>query len=73
MVVCVCRRVSDHQIRAQVAEGAGTLREISRSLGVGSQCGRCVGCAREIIAEARGSGPSIAPPTPLLADPAPAR
>lgn len=67
MVVCVCKRVSDGQIRTQVAAGAETLREVSRTLGVGTQCGRCIGCAREIISEARLTRQSVTVALPAAA------
>ena len=51
MIVCVCKRVSDRHIRAEVDAGAESLRDVSRRLGVGTQCGKCVGSARAIIAE----------------------
>lgn len=49
MYVCICNQVSDHQIRREVRAGADSLREVRRRLGVASQCGRCAGCAREVI------------------------
>ena len=39
MIVCVCRRISDHQIRAAAAEGAMSLECLKTELGVATQCG----------------------------------
>ena len=42
MYVCVCKAVTDKTIRAHVAEGMTSMREMKQCLGVGSQCGKCV-------------------------------
>jgi bacterioferritin-associated ferredoxin len=55
MIVCVCRRVSDHQIRRAAAEGAVSLECLQFELGVATQCGRCADCACRVLAEARGT------------------
>jgi bacterioferritin-associated ferredoxin len=52
MIVCVCRRVSDHQIRQAAAEGAVSLECLQFDLGVATQCGRCADCACRILDDA---------------------
>ena len=42
MIVCVCKAVSDRQIRAAVKGGADCLRDLTRDLGVGTCCGKCL-------------------------------
>jgi len=42
MIICVCKAVSDKHIRSAVKGGATSLRELSRDLGVGTCCGKCV-------------------------------
>jgi bacterioferritin-associated ferredoxin len=42
MIVCVCKAVSDRQIRAAVKGGANRLRDLTRDLGVGTCCGKCL-------------------------------
>ena len=49
MIVCVCKAVSDRQIRAAVNNGACCMRDIARDLGVGTCCGKCVPEARVTI------------------------
>jgi bacterioferritin-associated ferredoxin len=49
MYVCICRAVTDRQIRKAVAEGVRTMRELRLKLGVCSACGKCGGCAKEIL------------------------
>lgn len=50
MIVCVCRRVSDKTI-AQCARAGMGFDDIQLELGVATQCGRCEGCARQVVAE----------------------
>ncbi len=49
MYVCICHGVTDKQIEAKVDEGARSMREISHSLSVGKQCGKCCNCAKKIL------------------------
>ena len=56
MIVCVCRRVSDRQIRHAVAAGAHSLECLKTELGVATQCGRCADCASRVLCEARITG-----------------
>ncbi len=53
MIVCVCRRVSDHQIRQAAANGAHSLECLQFDLGVATQCGRCADCASRVLCDAR--------------------
>jgi bacterioferritin-associated ferredoxin len=53
MIVCVCRRVSDRQIREAVADGAHSLECLQMDLGVATQCGRCADCASRVLCDAR--------------------
>ncbi|TMH06061.1 MAG: (2Fe-2S)-binding protein [Betaproteobacteria bacterium] len=53
MIVCVCRRVSDQQIRQAAADGAVSLECLQFELGVATQCGRCADCASRVLCEAR--------------------
>lgn len=51
MYVCLCKGITDTQIRAAVADGASSLRDVSSTLGVASQCGKCGIIARDIVRE----------------------
>lgn len=67
MIVCICKAVSDKRIRRAASEGVVSLRELSRELGVGTCCGKCVPQAREVLSQAVESQPMkladmIAPP-----------
>jgi bacterioferritin-associated ferredoxin len=45
-----------------VAQGASRMRDLREQLGVSEQCGRCAGCAHEVLKEARESCPCAACP-----------
>ncbi|MEY3872378.1 MAG: hypothetical protein RLZZ296_1373, partial [Pseudomonadota bacterium] len=50
MIICVCRRISDREIVRHARAGMG-FDEIQFELGVATQCGRCEGCARDVVAQ----------------------
>ena len=52
MYVCICKAVSESRIRRAVGEGACTLRDLTRELGLGTCCGKCVPAAREVLSSA---------------------
>ncbi|HEV7914320.1 MAG TPA: (2Fe-2S)-binding protein [Albitalea sp.] len=58
MIVCVCRRISDHQIRQAAADGAHSLECLQFDLGVATQCGRCADCASKVLCDARATLPA---------------
>jgi bacterioferritin-associated ferredoxin len=73
MIVCLCRAVSDTQIKRVIAEGADTVREVARRCGAGTGCGACVPMVADMIddAEARcGDCPRACAklPSPYLAN-----
>ncbi len=49
MYVCLCKAVTDRQIRETLSSGACTFADIRRELGVATQCGKCSQMARSII------------------------
>ena len=53
MYVCVCHAVTDRQIREAALQGASSLKDLRRELGVTTDCGRCASCARACLREAR--------------------
>lgn len=50
MIVCVCQAVSDREIRSAVKGGASSLRDLTRELGVGTCCGKCLPEAKLALA-----------------------
>lgn len=53
MYVCVCQAVTERQIHEAARDGARTLKDLRRDLGVASECGRCASCAHQCLKEAR--------------------
>ncbi|PKM04894.1 MAG: hypothetical protein CVV16_03135 [Gammaproteobacteria bacterium HGW-Gammaproteobacteria-6] len=51
MYVCLCKGVTDKQIRNAVAEGASSLRDLRQALDVATQCGKCASDCRAHLAD----------------------
>ncbi len=49
MYICVCKGITDSQIRATVNGGAESIKEVRAQLGVSSQCGNCASEVRDIV------------------------
>ena len=49
MIICVCKAVSDRRIRAAVKEGANSMRDLTRQLGLGTCCGKCLPDAKLVL------------------------
>ena len=49
MVVCLCKNVTEGQLRQAICEGHRTLKDLRAHLGVTSQCGKCCKCARGVL------------------------
>lgn len=61
MYVCVCRAVTDRQIRQAAAEGVCSLRELQQRTGLGTGCGRCLPEARQQLMQALSQAARSAP------------
>lgn len=53
MYVCVCNAVTERQVVKAIDAGATTVKALSRQLGVGTQCGMCIGCAKACLSKAQ--------------------
>ncbi len=51
MYICVCKAVTDNQIRKAINEGACTMRDLSQDLGIVKQCGKCGKCTHKLLKE----------------------
>lgn len=50
MYICICKNVTDHQIRKAVYEqDVNNVRQLRACLGACDQCGKCVRDAMEVI------------------------
>jgi bacterioferritin-associated ferredoxin len=52
MIVCLCHRVSDRDIRAAVADGVSCFEQLQDDTRTASSCGSCHDCAREVFEQA---------------------
>jgi bacterioferritin-associated ferredoxin len=59
MIVCVCRGVSDRELRGAV-RAAQTLEDVMRVTGAGTDCGCCLPALARIAAAARAEGVTLA-------------
>jgi bacterioferritin-associated ferredoxin len=53
MIVCVCNNVSDRKIRQAAEDGMTTLADLRKHLDVGTCCGKCHSCAKQVLSECR--------------------
>lgn len=53
MYVCLCRGITDQDIKDAIENGAENYRDVRDMLDLGTCCGRCVPEAKAIIAEER--------------------
>lgn len=51
MYVCICRQVTDNQIRDLCRSGSSKLADIRTKLGIATECGKCSKQARHILSE----------------------
>ena len=59
MYVCICRQITDHQIRDVCRDGATSLHDVRSKLGVAADCGKCGKLAKNIVKEYAKSTPYI--------------
>jgi bacterioferritin-associated ferredoxin len=52
MYVCLCKGVTDSQIRS-AAESGASIREIRDRLGVMTECGKCACLTKDIVLSSR--------------------
>jgi bacterioferritin-associated ferredoxin len=49
MYVCVCKAVTDTQIKHAIDAGVSSRRDLFKCLGVGGDCGKCNPFVRELL------------------------
>ncbi|NMP30357.1 (2Fe-2S)-binding protein [Thalassotalea sp. M1531] len=50
MYVCICKGITDKQIKQMVLEqGVGSIRELKQQLDIASQCGTCAKLTQQVI------------------------
>lgn len=53
MIVCICNTINDREIHRAVRDGHDSFDALQFELGIGLNCGKCVGAACEVLCEAR--------------------
>jgi bacterioferritin-associated ferredoxin len=60
MYVCICRDVTEFQLRACIEKGARTTEDIGDACGAGTGCGACLERVDVLLAAALGPGEIVA-------------
>jgi bacterioferritin-associated ferredoxin len=59
MIVCVCNRLTELDVREAARSGARTPEAAYEKLGCEPQCCCCLGYAQDLIDEERAKGPQL--------------
>jgi len=59
MIVCICNRITEAELRKAARSGAGTPEAAYASQGCDVQCGCCLDYAQDVIDEERGKRPKL--------------
>lgn len=51
MIICICNNVSDQKIRQAVNAGMTSMAALRENLDVGTCCGKCHTCAKQVLRE----------------------
>ena len=66
MIVCLCRGLADHAIRATIARGGDSRERLAAICGAGADCGGCAPTLDALLDEVRGASYSgLAPQSSL--------
>ena len=49
MYVCLCKGITDSQIRAAVDQGADSITELQKKIGIAQSCGSCIEMTESIL------------------------
>lgn len=52
MYVCVCNSVTEKDVHRAVMRGVRTFKELKHETEVATCCGKCAGCAKQVLKEA---------------------
>jgi len=59
MYVCICRQITDTQIREVCSTGTSRIADLRDQLGLASECGKCGKHALSIISEFKNATPFV--------------
>jgi bacterioferritin-associated ferredoxin len=66
MIVCLCRGLADHALRALIARGGDTRERLAAACGAGADCGGCSPLLDALLDEVGRGGYSDRAPQPYL-------
>ena len=64
MYLCICKAVTDRQIRQAVEQGDRTMGDLGIRFGIGIECGKCVDSVRELLEACLAAPPALVQPAP---------
>jgi len=59
MYVCICQAVSDETLREEIRNGATSVKALTKKLGLGSGCAKCVGEIKALIKQTLSEDTSV--------------
>ena len=59
MIVCICNRITEKEVREAARTGASTPEKAYACFGCEAQCGCCLDYAQEIIDDERATRPRL--------------
>ncbi|MCP5358785.1 MAG: (2Fe-2S)-binding protein [Pseudomonadales bacterium] len=59
MYVCICRQITDNQIREVCSQGTSRIADLREKLGLASECGKCGKHALSIVSEFHRATPFV--------------
>ena len=60
MLICLCKAVSDREVRRAIGRGACSMRSVCDKTGAGSSCGSCKVDLQALLKEAQIHARSVA-------------
>ncbi|WP_416885146.1 (2Fe-2S)-binding protein [Marinospirillum sp.] len=58
MYVCICHGITDSQIRQGAQQGMQHVRDLYQQMSLGSQCGKCVCTAKQVLSHCQSEAES---------------
>lgn len=49
MYVCLCKGITDQDIKEAVYNGLDTIKDLKNKFAVGSQCGGCISVVKQVL------------------------
>jgi bacterioferritin-associated ferredoxin len=53
MIVCICKNITEKQIKEEIKKGNDTIEKLQKACGVGDDCLRCLKSVKQILKESK--------------------